>query len=549
MRTSLFLTAMASTVLSGCNLAPQYVRPPAAAPAQLPHGGVYPGAGPVVPSDARDLTKVGWRDFFEDERLKQVIQLGLDNNQDLELAAAHVLQARAQYRVQRAQLLPTIQASGSATFTNSAAGAGRTAGGAGTGTGGAVAGRASPDVEIYNAQVGVSAFEVDLFGRIRNLNKAALQQYFASEEAQRTARISLIAEIATAWATLASDRDQLALSEKTLVAFKQTLDLTNAQFRIGVASELESRQAETNYQATRNDIAVLRTRIAQDRNALDLLVGTTVADNLLPSSLENADVAIDALPANLSSGILLQRPDVLQAEHQLIAQNANIGAARAAFFPTISLTATLGTISSALSGLFDHGTGIYTATPSIGLPLVDGGRNKGNLDYARASQRAAVATYQKTIQTAFREVADALAQRGTIDEQVAAQTERVHAAGIAANLSGARYRAGIDSFLTSLDSQRTAYAAEQQLGTETQAANSGDETIIILESLLCVMREKNLLTRADIERLCEKVERRATGKSKLPAPRCVDAAVAAMSVMQQLSSYIGQRYGGKRARN
>ena len=450
---------LAGSMLSACNLAPKYVRPEGAVPAALPEGGVYPRAA----TDAPDVSAIGWKDFFTDDRLRQVIQLGLDNNRDLRLAAANVLQARAQYRVQRADILPTINASGSATYTNSA--------GAAASTGGA-AGGSSTDIQYYSANVGVSAFEVDLFGRLRNLSKAALEQYFATEEAQRSTRISLISEIATAWLTLASDQDQLRLSQNTLKAFEQTLDLTRAQFRIGVASELESRQAETNYQAARNDIATLQTRIAQDQNALNLLAGTTVGADLLPAALGDAAVTRDALPGNLSSEVLLRRPDVLQAEHQLIAQNANIGAARAAFFPRLSLTATLGTISPALGGLFGSGTGTYNANPSIALPLFDGGRNKGNLDYAKASQKAAVATYEKTIQTAFREVADALAQRGTIDEQVSAQTARVNAAQVAARLSDARYRAGVDSFLTSLDAQRTAYAAQQQLVTTRTARSS-----------------------------------------------------------------------------
>jgi multidrug efflux system outer membrane protein len=446
-------------MLSACNLAPKYVRPQGAVPAALPEGGIYPRAA----TDAPDVSAIGWRDFFTDDRLRRVIQLGLDNNRDLRLAAANVLQARAQYRVQRADILPTINASGSATYTNSTA--------AGAGAGGA-AGGSSTDIQYYSANVGVSAFEVDLFGRLRNLSKAALEQYFATEEAQRSTRISLISEIATAWLTLASDQDQLRLSQNTLKAYQQTLDLTRAQFRIGVASELESRQAETNYQAARNDIATLQTRIAQDQNALNLLAGTTVGADLLPAALGDAPVTRDALPANLSSDVLLRRPDVLQAEHQLIAQDANIGAARAAFFPRISLTATLGTLSGALGGLFGSGTGSYNVSPSATLPLFDAGRNKGNLDYAKASQEAAVATYEKTIQTAFREVADALAQRGTIDEQVSAQTARVNAAQVAAKLSDARYRAGVDSFLTSLDAQRTAYAAEQQLVTTRTARAS-----------------------------------------------------------------------------
>jgi multidrug efflux system outer membrane protein len=452
---------LAGSALSACNLAPKYVRPSGAVPTALPEGGVYPRAA----SDAPDVTAIGWRDFFTDDRLRQVIQLGLDNNRDLRVAAANVLQARAQYRVQRADILPTINASGSATYTNSAAAA------AGAGAGGA-AGGSSTDIQYYSANVGISAFELDLFGRLRNLSKAALEQYFATEEAQRTTRISLISEIATAWLTLASDQEQLRLSQSTLKTFEQTLELTRAQFRIGVASELESRQAETSYQAARNDIATLQTRIAQDQNALNLLAGTTVGADLLPAALEDTPVTRDALPANLSSDVLLRRPDVLQAEHQLIAQNANIGAARAAFFPRLSLTATLGTISPALGGLFGSGTGTYNVAPSVALPLFDAGRNKGNLDYAKASQKAAVATYEKTIQTAFREVADALAQRGTIDEQVSAQTARANAAQVAAKLSDARYRAGVDSFLVALDAQRTAYAAEQQLVTTRTTRSS-----------------------------------------------------------------------------
>ncbi len=456
------LALAASTALAGCNLAPHYVRPLGAVPAALPQGGVYP----VAATDAPDVTKIGWRDFFTDDRLRKVIALGLDNNRDLRLAASNVLQARAQYRVQRADLVPSTTASGSATYTNNLTGAsGGASGATGGATGGGAAVASSTNYQFYTGTVGFSSFELDLFGKIRNQTKAAQEQYFASEEAQRSTRITLIAEIATAWLTMASDQDQLRLSRETLKAFAQTLELTRAQFRIGVASELEARQAETNYQSARNDIATLQTRIAQDQNALNLLVGTTVTADLLPTGLGAGDAMIVTLPGNISSEVLLRRPDVLQAEHQLIAQNANIGAARAAFFPSISLTATLGTISTALSGLFGSGTGTYTGAPAISLPLFDGGRNKGNLDYARAGRDGAVATYEKTIQTAFREVADALAQRGTIDEQVAAQTARAEAATVAARLSDARYRAGVDSFLVSLDAQRTSYGAQQQLVT------------------------------------------------------------------------------------
>ncbi|MFT3976055.1 MAG: efflux transporter outer membrane subunit [Sphingomonas bacterium] len=440
-----------ATALSACNMAPKYIRPAGEVPAELPRGWPYPAAA----TDAPDISGVGWHDFFTDARLRQVIEAGLANNRDLRVAAANVLQARAQYRVQRADLLPSTNASAGATFTNNTTGAG-----------------AGPDAEIYSANLGLASFELDLFGRIRNLNRAAQEQYFASEEAQRATRISLIAEIATAWLTLASDRDQLALAQETLKAFQQTLELTRAQFRIGVASELAARQAETNYQGARNDIAALNTRIAQDINALNLLAGTAIPQDQLPAGLDDGRVTLDALPADLSSTVLLARPDVLQAEHQLIAANANIGAARAAFFPKISLTAAFGTISTALSGLFSSGSYVYNAAPTVALPLFDGGRNAGNLAYAKATRQAAVATYEKAVQSAFREVADALATRGTIGEQIAAQTARVEAAQVAAKLSDARYRAGIDSFLTALDAQRTAYAARQQLQTTRLARAS-----------------------------------------------------------------------------
>jgi multidrug efflux system outer membrane protein len=487
MNRSLIACLAGATMLAGCNLAPKYVRRLGAAPATLPQGGVYPTA----PTDAPDITRVGWREFFLEPRLRQVIETGVANNRDLRIAAGNVLQARAQLRSQRASFLPTVGLTGSATYTNNALGAtgaaagGATAGGGsgtGTGTGTGGTGTGTPtggggtgagagsgistggsDLEFYSLNAGISNFELDLFGRVRNLARAAQEQVFASEEAQRSTRISLIAEIANAWLTMAADRDQLRVARQTLATFRQTFDLTSAQFRIGVGSELEVRQAETNFQAARNDIATLETRVAQDQNALNLLVGATVPAEQLPSSLGNAQVTLDALPSGLSSDVLLRRPDVLQAEHQLIAQNANIGAARAAFFPTISLTAAVGTISTALSGLFGGGSFTYTGSPGFSLPLFDGGRRQGDLEYARATREVAVASYERTIQTAFREVADALAQRGRIEEQVEAQTARSTAAGTAARLSEARFRAGVDSFLNTLDAQRTAYAAEQQL--------------------------------------------------------------------------------------
>jgi multidrug efflux system outer membrane protein len=452
MMTRLVLPLLAATALAGCNLAPKYVRPVGAIPATLPSG--TPGA---VSADA-----VGWRDFFVDPALRDTIGLALDNNRDLRLAAANVLRARALYRVQRADLLPTVNAGASATYTNNVFGAG---GGAGGGIGGVPGATGGGNIEIYQANVGLSAFEIDLFGRIRNLTQAALEQYFATEEAQRATQVTLIGEVASAYVTLAADQDRLRLARDTLKSFAESLRLTTAQFRIGVASELEQRQADTNYQAARNDIAQITAQIAQDRNALNLLAGTNVPESLLPTELGTRAFTIADLPADVSSEVLLRRPDVLQAERQLRAQNANIGAARAALFPTISLTATLGTLSTALSGLFASGSDVWTVAPSAGLPIFDFGRRRGNIRAAAAQAQGAVATYERALQVAFREVADALAQRGTISEQIAAREARANSAAVAARLSDARYRAGVDSFLVSLDAQRTAYGAQQDLVT------------------------------------------------------------------------------------
>ena len=463
-KSPVFMALLATVALGGCNMAPRYVRPVGAVPPALPQGGVYPAAS----SDAADVSAIGWRDFFTDQRLRDVIALGLENNRDLRLASANVLQARAQYRVQRSNLLPTVNAGGGAGFGNARGLGGSTSG---VTNGGSAGG--DPTIEIYQANVGVSAFELDLWGRLRNLNAAALQQYFATEEAQRSARISLIAEIASAWLTLAADRDELAIARDTLESYKHSLDLTGAQFRVGTASELEVRQADTNYQAARNDIAALQAQIAQDRNALNLLAGTMVDDALLPAGLGNGDFTLAQLPADLSSTVLLRRPDVLGAEHQLIASNANIGAARAAMFPTISLTASFGTVSTALSGLFGSNSEAWSVSPAATLPIFDFGRRSGNLAAAKAAQQGAVATYEKTLQAAFRDVADALATRGTIDEQLSARAARAESATVAARLSDARYRAGVESFLTTLDSQRTAYGARRDLVTTrfNRAAN------------------------------------------------------------------------------
>jgi len=476
MRKSLSLATIG--LLAGCNMAPHYVRPAMPVPATMPEGLAYaPNAdGTMAAAD------VAWRDFFIDERLRQLIALALANNRDLRIAVANVAQARAQYRVQRADLFPTIGLNGSATFVRTPPGLGGVAGGTGTGTdtgngsgasgagagagtgtdAGAVATSASR-YDIYEASVGVSAWEIDLFGRLRNLTEAAQEQYFATEANRDGARVALVAQVATAWATMAADQDRLRIARDTEKAFGETLEITRGRAREGIASDLEVRQAQTSYEQARSDIASGMTAVAQDKNALDLLAGTSVPSDLLPDALGSSDATVANLPAGISSQVLLRRPDIAAAEHQLRSANANIGAARAAFFPNVSLTAAFGTLSLGLSGLFGNGSTNWSVAPSVSLPIFDFGRNRGNLHYAEATRNAMISTYEKAVQTGFREVADALARRGTISEQLDAQVALEQAAHVAYAIAQGRYTEGVDPFLTTLDSQRSWYTAQKSL--------------------------------------------------------------------------------------
>lgn len=429
--------------LGACTMAPHYARPDLPVPPALPSAAQDETYASAIPAD------LAWKEFFTDNRLHAVIQAALDNNRDLRIALANVEQARALYRVQRADLLPTIGANGSATYQDTPAGTA------------AFGGR----VDIYSANIGTSAWEIDLFGRIRDMNKAALEQYFATVEARNAAQTSLIAETASAWLTLAADRDRLRIAQETVKAFGQTLELTKARFTGGVASELEVRQAQTSYDQARSDIAQNTSLIAQDRNALELLAGSSLGEELLPAGLDTQSAMIAYLPEGLSSQLLLRRPDIASAEHQLRAANANIGAARAAFFPRISLTAAFGTISPGLSNLFGNGSDYWSVAPSASLPIFDYGRNQGNLRYAKATHDAMVSQYERSIQRAFREAADALARKDTIKAQIEAQTSLHDAATRAYQLAEARYRAGTDPFLATLDSQRALYSSEQSLLT------------------------------------------------------------------------------------
>ena len=441
MSRSLNLSLMAAALLlAGCaNLAPIYERPASPVPA------AYPGATP----DSTAAAQADWQEFFSDARLRELIDLALKNNRDLRVAVLNIEQARAQYRIQDAQTLPTLNAAGSGT-------AARTPGSL-SGTGATVISHQ------YSANLGVSAYELDLFGRVRNLSKQALEQFLATEQARRATQISLVAEVATAYLTWAADLERLALARDTLRSQSQSYQLTQTRFELGVASALTLRQLQTSVESARVDVARYTGQVAQDRNALALLLGTPVPDRLPPEALDETLNALPELPAGVPSELMLRRPDLLQSEHQLKAATASIGAARAAFYPRISLTATAGSSSAALSSLFKAGSGSWSFIPQISLPIFDGGTNQANLDSAVAGRDIAIAQYEKAIQTAFREVADALAQRSAVGDQLQAQNALVQASGEVFQMSQARFDRGVDSYLDVLDAQRSWYSARQTL--------------------------------------------------------------------------------------
>jgi multidrug efflux system outer membrane protein len=449
---------LGAALLSGCiDLAPAYHRPAAPTPAQFPTGPAYP------PPPAAARAVVGWQDFFSDPKLKVVIEQALANNRDLRVAVANIAAARAQYRVQRSELLPTITLDASATWAHEPLST--LSGGLAPGVTGAF------NEHIYSFTGGFSAYQLDLFGRLRNLTRAAQEQYFASREARDAAQISLVSEVAAAYLTLGSDRALLQVARDTLQNGTETLTVTRQLFANGIDTELDVSQAETIVDQARSDAARLTTHIAQDKNALDLLVGAAVPEDLLPGGIGQPVVVLERLPAAVSSHVLLERPDVLQAENQLRAANADIGAARAAFFPSISLTGTGGAESTTLSSLFRGGSKAWIFTPTVSQTIFDFGANRGNLALATAMRDASVANYEKAIQTAFREVADALAERGTIDEQLAAQRALTAASANSLRLSTLRFREGADTYLNVLVAQRGLYAARQTL-VATQLAQA-----------------------------------------------------------------------------
>lgn len=436
-------TIIFSALLAGActTLTPNYERPAAPVPASFP--------GVTADSEARAVADIAWRDYFADPRLRELIELALANNRDLRISTLNIEQARAQYRIQRADRFPAINAGIGETTT-------RTPGDL-TSSGNATISRQ------YSANLGLSAWELDFFGRVRSLSEQALETYLGTEEARRSAQLSLVAEVATAWLTLAADRELRDLAQNTFETQQKSLSLTRKSFEAGASSALDLRQAETTMQRARADAALYTAQVARDENALALLAGTPVPATLLPEKLVDAVSALAELPAGVPSSVLARRPDVLQAERQLRAANASIGAARAAFFPRITLTASAGTASSTLDGLFGSGSRNWSFSPQLSLPIFNAGALRASLDVAEVQRDINVATYEKTIQSAFREVADGLADRATLAEQLDAERRLVAASEETFRLSEARYRNGIDSYLGLLDAQRSLYSAQQEL--------------------------------------------------------------------------------------
>jgi multidrug efflux system outer membrane protein len=444
---------LAALGLAGCSLEPAYVRPAPSIPSTWPVGAAYPS--PQAAGPALDYAAV-----FQDPRLKAVIDRALAGNQDLAAAMANVQIARAQYHVQRAELLPHLNATvGESESRGARSGPGE----AGT----------RDTARSYEAEAAMPAFELDLFGRLRSLSHAARDQYLASEAGARAARLTLVGDTADAWFALAADRTLLAIAEQTEASAQRTVQLVQARLSGGVAPRTDLAQAQTVLDQARADRAGLITAVAQDRNALELLIGGPAPDDALPATIDGLASAVADVPAGLSSQVLLARPDVQEAERRLQAANAEIGAARAAFFPSISLTALAGAVSPQLSALFAGGAFTWQGQAATTLPLFAGGANVAGVAQAKGERALALAQYQKAVQTAFREVADALARRGTIDAQLAAQRALVEASDQSYSLGLARYRQGVDPYLSTLDAQRTLYAAQRQLATTrlTQAQN------------------------------------------------------------------------------
>ncbi len=490
---------LAALLASGCSLAPKDVRPELPVPASWPVGDAY------LRQEEAALPSVSYTQVFRDPRLQTIIERALVNNRDLRIAAANIAVARAQYRIQRADLLPQIDAnarygySGGGSGASNVTGTGSNTGTGGTGTGGTGTGGTgtggtgtggtgtgvggggttgtitsfSNSGSSFSVNLGATAFELDLFGRIRSLTGAALNRYFATEAAARTTRLTLVGDIADAWLTYAADQSLLIIAQDTAISAESSVRLTRARLEGGVSARTDLSQAQQILATAQADLAAQRTLLAQDANLLQQLVGAPVEPTLLPATIDEVIPTLTALPAGLDSSVLLRRPDIVQAEYDLRAANAEIGAARADLFPRISLTGIVGLASNALSSLFTGGAFNYSGTANVSYPIFRAGAGRAGVALTQAQREATLAAYERAIQNAFREVSDALARRGTLDEQTRATAELLRAATDTVVLTNARYRGGIETFLSSLDAQRVLYNSQRQLvGVRLLAANN-----------------------------------------------------------------------------
>ncbi|NDL63688.1 efflux transporter outer membrane subunit [Acerihabitans arboris] len=440
-----------ATMAAGCTLQPDYHRPalPVAASWHSPAA-----TGTVAAGD------IGWKRFFTDPVMNRLIGLSLDNNRDLRVAALNVETARAQFGIQRAALLPTVDLSASQTSQHLPGNLYST-----QSTGPAT-------YHQYDASLGVTSWELDIFGRVRSLRDQALESYLATEATQRATQISLVSEVASGYLTLCADNDLLALARQTADSQRQSYSLTKRSYDAGVSSIQDLAQAETTVRVAEADIAKYTRQVRQDVNALALLVGTQLPADLLADARLDKGWRFPAVPAGLPSDLLTRRPDILAAEHSLKAANANIGAAKAAFFPSISLTASGGSSSSSLGHLLEGGTGAWSFVPTLTLPIFDGGVNQANLDIAKTSEKIEVADYEKAIQQAFKEVSDALDGQSTYQDELAARALDTAANQQNYTASDLRYRQGVDNYLTVLVAQRSLYEAQQsQITTQLGLLN------------------------------------------------------------------------------
>ena len=470
------IASIAAAALSACTLMPHYQRPESPVPDRWPADAVNASA---VASPEVSFDQIGWRDFFTDPRLQRLVEIAFENNRNLRIAVLNVAASEAQFRVERGNLFPAISATGAGLAERIPANGALPLGGVGGSSGGTQvpSGTTATTFHYYTAGIGFTNYELDLFGRERSLTTQAFEQYLAQSESRRSTQISLVAEVATDYFAVLADEALVKLTHETLQNEIESYELTMAMYERDTTTLLSLRQAESTVEAARASLAQYERQLAQDTHALTLVLGQEIPADLPPGKDLNTEGLLAQVPEGLPSNLLTHRPDILSAEHALRAANANIGAARAAFLPSIQLTASGGTASNRLKDLFRSGTGTWSFAPSITLPIFTGGQNRANLDLAHIEKNVAIAQYELSIQTAFREVSDALSARGTYIDQRRSQGALVAADADAYRLAEMRFRSGVDNYLATLDAQRSLYAAQQGLVSVRQAELANQVTL------------------------------------------------------------------------